>query len=77
MIIVQMGLSLAWQNDSQNSSFLTTLRYDRQLAMSAKPQSHFMQSIVMNITTTTLDESQSMGIMGTQSNYKRNHFLRT
>ena len=32
MIIVRMGLSVAWQNGSQNSSSLTTLKYNRQLA---------------------------------------------
>ena len=41
MIIVQMGLSLDWQNGHQNRSLLTTLRFNRQLAMSAKPQSHW------------------------------------
>ena len=47
MIIVRMGLSVAWQNDSQNSSFLTTIQYNRQLAIPAR------------ITTITVDESQS------------------
>ena len=68
MIIVRMGLSVAWQNDSQNRSFLTTLRFDRQL-VAAQPQS---QSIRMNIGATTVDESQSTEIIGTQSNYKNN-----
>ena len=68
MIIVRMGLSVAWQNDSQNRSFLTTLRFDRQL-VAAQPQS---QSIRINISTTTVDESQSTEIIGTRSNYKNN-----
>ena len=59
MIIVRMGLSVAWQNGSQNSSFLTTLQYNRQLAMPAQPQSHFIQSIRISITAATVDESQS------------------
>ena len=57
MIIVRMGLSLAWQNDTQNSSLLTTFRYNRQLAASDQPQSHFMESIGIGNTTTTVDES--------------------
>ena len=59
MIIVRMGLSVAWQNGSQNSSFLTTLQYNRQLAMPAQPQSQFIQSIRISITAATVDESQS------------------
>ena len=47
MIIVRMGLSVAWQNDSQNSSFLTTLQFNQQLETPAR------------ITTVTVDESQS------------------
>ena len=77
MIIVRMGLSVAWENSSQNSSFLTTFQYIQQLATPAQPQSRFMQSIGMNITITTVDESRSTGIIGDQSNYKRNSLLPT
>ena len=57
MIIVRMGLSLAWQNDSQNRSSLTpSLQFNRQLAA---PQSDLVQSIRMNLSSTTVDESQS------------------
>ena len=59
MIIVRMVLSVAWQNGIQNSSFLTTIQYNRQLAMSAQPQGHFIQSIRISITAATVDESQS------------------
>ena len=62
MIIVRMGLSVAWQNGSQNRSFLTTLQYNEQPEMPAQPQS---QSI-------TVDKSQSTEIIGMQSNYKNN-----
>ena len=44
MIIVRMGLSVAWQNNTQNSSSLTTLQFNRQLATPAR---------------ITVDESQS------------------
>ena len=47
MIIVRMGLSVAWQNDSQDSSFLTTIQYDRQMETPAR------------IAAITVDESQS------------------
>ena len=47
MIIVRVGLSVAWQNNTQNSSSLTTLQFNRQLATPAR------------ITTITVDESQS------------------
>jgi len=77
MIIVRMGLSMAWQNSSQSRSSLTTLRYNRQLATPPQPQSHFMHSIGMNMTTTTVDESQSMGKIGAQSDFKRKSFLPT
>jgi len=71
MIFVRMGLSLAWQNGSQNSSFLTTLRCNRPPATLDQPQSHFMQPVRVNITT-SVDESQSEGIIlvRSQSNYK-------
>ena len=60
MIIVRMGLSLAWQNDSQNRSSLTqSLQLNRQLAALAQPQSHFVQSIRIDLSTTSVDESQS------------------
>ena len=72
MIFVWVGLSLAWQNGGQNHSFLTTLCYNWQLAAPAQPQSHFLQSIRVNISISTIDESQSTGIIGTQSNYKNN-----
>ena len=62
MIIVRMGLSVAWQNGSQNRSFLTTLQYNEQPEMPAQPQS---QSI-------TVDKSQSTEIIGMQSYYKNN-----
>ena len=68
MIIVRMGLFVAWQNDSQNRSFLTSLRFDRQMA-AAQPQG---QSIIMNISTTADDESQSTEVIGTQSIYRNN-----
>ena len=73
MIFVRMGLSLAWQNGSQNSSFLTTLRCNRPLAAPDPPQSHFMRPVRVNITT-SVDESQSEGIIlvRSQSNYKSN-----
>ena len=77
MIIVRMGLSVAWRDDSQNSSFLTTIQYNRQLTTPAQPQSRFMQSIGMSISITTVDESQSTGIISNQSNYKRNSLLPT
>ena len=77
MIIVRMGLSMAWQNSSQSRSSLTTLRYNRQLATPPQPQNHFMHSIGMNMTTTTVDESQSMGKIGAQSDFKRKSFLPT
>ena len=71
MIFVRMGLSLAWQNGSQNGSFLTTLRCNRQPMAPDPPQSHFMQPVRVNITT-SVDESQSEGIIlvRSQSNYK-------
>ena len=73
MIVVRMGLSLAWQNGSQNGSFLTTLRCNRQPVAPDPPQSHFMQPVKVNITT-SVDESQSEGIIlvRSQSNYKSN-----
>ena len=73
MIFVWMGLSLAWQNGSQNSSFLTTLRCNRPLAAPDPPQSHFMLPVRVNITT-SVDESQSEGIIlvRSQSNNKNN-----
>ena len=77
MIIVRMGLSVAWQNDSQNRSFLTTLPYNEQPTMPAQPHSNFMQAIGMGNTITTFDESQSTGTTGTPSNYKRKSFLPT
>ena len=67
MIIVRMGLFVAWKNDSQNHSSLT-LRFDRQLA-ATQPQS---QPVRMNISATTVDESQSTEIIDTRSNYKNN-----
>ena len=73
MIFVRMGLSLAWQNGSQNGSFLTTLRCNRPLAAPDQPHSHFMQPVRVNITT-SVDESQSEGIIPVRSlsNYKSN-----
>ena len=73
MIFVRMGLSLAWQNGSQNDFFLTTLRCNRPLAAPDPPQSHFMLPVRLNITT-SVDESQSEGIIlvRSQSNYKNN-----
>ena len=73
MIFVRMGLSLAWQNGSQNGSFLTTLRCNRPLAAPDQPHSHFVQPVRVNITT-SVDESQSEGIIlvRSQSNYKSN-----
>ena len=73
MILVRMGLSLAWQNGSQNGSFLTTLRCNRQPVAPDQPHSHFMQPVRVNITT-SVDESQSEGIIlvRSQSNYKSN-----
>ena len=59
MIIVRVGLSVAWQNNSQNNSLLTTIQYNRQLATPAQPQSHFIQPIEISVTTATVDESQS------------------
>ena len=47
MIIVRVGLSVAWQNNTQNSSSLTTLQFNQQPATPAR------------ITTVTVDESQS------------------
>ena len=67
MIIVRMGLSVAWQDDNHNRSSLT-LRFDRQLAVT-QPQS---QSVRTNMSATTVDESQSTEIIDTQSNYKDN-----
>ena len=73
MIFVRIGLSLAWKNGSQNGSFLTTLRCNRQPVALDPPQSHFMQPVRVNITT-SVDESQSEGIIlvRSQSNYKSN-----
>ena len=73
MIFVRMGLSLAWQNGSQNDSFLMTLRCNRQPVAPDQPHSHFMQPVRVNITT-SVDESQSEGIIlvRSQSNYKSN-----
>ena len=60
MIIVRMGLSVAWQADSQNRSSLTpSLQSSRQLAAPAQPQSHLLQSIRIDISTIIVDESQS------------------
>ena len=73
MIFVRMGLSLAWKNGNQNGSFLTTLRCNRPLVAPDPPQSHFIQPVRVNITT-SVDESQSEGIIlvRSQSNYKSN-----
>ena len=73
MIFVRMGFSLAWQNGSQNGSFLTTLRCNRQPVAPDPPHSHFMQPVRVNITT-SVDESQSEGIIlvRSQSNYRSN-----
>ena len=74
MIVVRMGLSLAWQNSSQNDSSLTTLRCNRQPMAPDPPQSHFMQQVLRVNITTSVDESQSEGIIlvRSQSNYKSN-----